>query len=241
MSGCQGGGVDADARAPWSTTTRRFRMNWPLAEAGLARRMASERARAFSRRAVSSKETLPIGAWALLPDLLSARNSTRPALASFDRLRDLARDRPGLWIGHHSTGAEDPAQPPHLAHHVGRSDDQVEIEPATSGSSRSDRPASHMIGAGFLGLSGNKLALGDDHHAHLLARPVWQHHLCRGWPAPPGARLCRGGSRAPRSRRSLALREGLQTGSRPVSRERRPRPCRTSRRLPGTCGFFLPM
>src|SRR6478752_8469250 len=89
-----------------------------------------------------------------------------------DGLADVEGDGAGLGAGHLALRAEDAAQPPDGAHHVGRGDRDVEVAP-TLRDARGQVIAADHVGAGLLGLLG-LLALREHGHRHRLAETVRQ-------------------------------------------------------------------
>src|SRR5215212_9660736 len=86
---------------------------------------------------------------------------------------DVEGDGAGLRVGHQAAGAEHLTQLADEAHHVGRGDDGVEVEPAALDAVDDVLAAGH-VGAGLFGLL-DLLALRDDEHADGLADAVRQH------------------------------------------------------------------
>ena len=103
----------------------------PFADAGFARRIASISAAALSTSFWASNDFLPTTAW-MMP-VLSTRYSTLPALFSRTALRDVHRDGAELRVRHQAARAEHLTEPADDAHHVGRRDHAVELEPALVG------------------------------------------------------------------------------------------------------------
>src|SRR5215813_13787378 len=97
---------------------------FPLAAAGFARTTLSTSACALSMRLCAGNEVLPTGAW-MMP-VLSTRNSTLPALISLTAFAISTVTVPVFGFGMRPRG---PSTFPSLptAHHVGRSDDGIEI------------------------------------------------------------------------------------------------------------------
>src|SRR5215212_1716706 len=90
-----------------------------------------------------------------------------------DGRRHVEGDGAGLRVGHQAAGAEHLTELTDEAHHVGRRDDGVEVEPAALDAGDYVFTADH-IGPGLFGLL-DLLALRDDEHAHRLPDAVRQH------------------------------------------------------------------
>jgi hypothetical protein len=90
-----------------------------------------------------------------------------------DGRRHVEGDGAGLRVGHQAARAEHLTELTDEAHHVGRGDDRVEVEPAAL-DLRDHVLAADHVRAGLLGLF-DLLALRDDEHAHRLADAVRQH------------------------------------------------------------------
>ena len=144
------------------------RRYWPLAPAGFARLTASTRLARFSTSWACSKLALPTGTWMIAP--LSTLNSTRPALDLADGPVEVEGDRARLRVRHQAAAAEDPAEAADHAHHVGRRERDVELEPA--GLDLLDQVlGADLVGAGAQRLLG-LLALGEHGDADDLAGAV---------------------------------------------------------------------
>ena len=99
---------------PWVVEMAIDFMYVPFAVAGLSFTSVSSSALQVRRRASSgANDALPIGVW-MMP-AFSTRNSTRPALSSRDRLRDVRRDGADLRVRHQAAGTEDAADLTDLA------------------------------------------------------------------------------------------------------------------------------
>ena len=163
----------------------------PFAAAGFALTMLSTSAGALAIRFGAANDVLPTGAWTM--PVLSTRNSTLPALISFTAL-PVGRHRAGLRVRHQAARAEHLAEPADGAHHVGRRDDGVEVDPAAH-DLLDELFAADQVGAGLLRFL-LLLGAGDHQHALRLAEAVRQddgaaHHLVgvlRVDPEPNGQR-----------------------------------------------------
>ena len=148
------------------------RMYVPFAVAGLSFISISSSARRFCASASGLNEALPNGVW-MMP-AFSTRNSTRPALSSLDRLRDVGGDRTDLRVRHQAARTEDAADLTDLHHHVRRRDEGVELEPVLLGDLLDVLVRAREVGAcfeGFLRLVG----LRDDEDALGLAGTGGHH------------------------------------------------------------------
>ena len=164
-------GMSTRMPGPIVEATVRVRRYWPLAPAGLARLMASTSVARFSTSCCGLEAALPNGTWMMPP--LSTLNSTRPRLDLADGAVEVERDRAGLGVGHQAAPAEDAAEPADLAHHVGRRERDVELQPA--GLDLLDEVlAADLVGAGAERLLA-LVALGEHRDADDLARAVRQH------------------------------------------------------------------
>src|SRR5690606_12205753 len=85
---------------------------------------------------------------------------------------DVERDGAGFRRRHETPGTENASELPDLAHHVGRSDGDVEIDPAVL--DLLHKFGADVVGAGFLRFL-HLLALRDDENARRLTGPVRQH------------------------------------------------------------------
>src|SRR5262245_25355305 len=91
------------------------------------------------------------------------------------RLGDVEGDGADLGIGHQAARSEHLSEPPHLAHHVGRGDGGVELEPLLFLDLLHQVVGTDVVGARLLGLA-RLLALGEHQHPDALAGAVRQHH-----------------------------------------------------------------
>ena len=105
-----------------------FFMYLPLAVEGFALTTASIKARVFSAILFSSKETLPT-ATVNHPSLVDAILDFA-GLGFLDGSFDVESDRARLRIRHQSARAEHLTETAHQAHHIGRRDHRVKVEPA---------------------------------------------------------------------------------------------------------------
>ena len=95
-------------------------------------------------------------------------------LGLLDGLGDVRGDGAGLGGGHEALGAEQLAEAADDAHHVGRGDDRVELEPVLGLDLLDEVLTAGVIGAGRLGLL-LALGLAEDQDAQGLAGAVGQH------------------------------------------------------------------
>ena len=140
----------------------------PFAAAGLTVRRWLRNVLMLSASCSSVKLSFPTGAATFPP--LSLRNSILPALNSRTPERDVRRDGPRPRRGHQPAGAEQPAERPDDAHHVGRGQGDVEIhEPALD-------PLGQVVAANDVRARGGRLLgvvpLGEHRDADRLADPV---------------------------------------------------------------------
>ena len=142
-----------------------------LGRGGFALTMLSSSAVALSIRFCDENDVFPTGACTM--PVLSTRNSTLPALISLTACATFGVTVPVFGFGIRPRG---PSTLPELAddaHHVGRRDDRIEVDPA-AGDLLDELFAADDVGAGFLGFL---LLVGDGDHQHALrlAQPVRQH------------------------------------------------------------------
>ena len=106
----------------------------------------------------------------------STRKSILPRLSSTDRLANLLRsdDRADLGVGHEPTWSEDPTDTADLTHHVGRRDRLIELKPAALNLG-DQLVTADEVGTRILRSLGG-LALGEHHHADILAGTVGRAH-----------------------------------------------------------------
>ena len=112
-----------------------------------------------------------MGQWMML--VLSRRYSTLPALTSLTALATSGVTVPALGVGHQALGAEDLTETADNAHHVGGSDDDVEIEPVFLLDLLDHVHLADVIGASLAG-SVRLVALGEDENARGLTGTVGQ-------------------------------------------------------------------
>jgi hypothetical protein len=110
---------------------------------------------------------LPTEAWTM--PALSTRYSTLPPLFSETALRHVHGDRAELRVGHQAARAEHLSEPADHAHHVGRRDHAIEVEPALVLDLLGELLAADVVGAGLARLL-LLLALREHQDAHGLAR-----------------------------------------------------------------------
>ncbi len=139
-------------------------MYLPLAAEGLARTIEEITVAAFSTSFSGEKLSLPTGTCTRL--VLSARNSTLPALISFTAEATSKVTVPVLGIRHQALGAEHLTQPADHLHHVRRGDEGVESGPIFLLDLFDHLFAAHEIGASFLGFF---LAVAGGDHSNGLA------------------------------------------------------------------------
>ena len=113
---------------PMVEATTQDLIYWPLAAAGFALTMASIKASRFCWSFSGPKLALPMGQWMMFGLVQAVFDLT--GLGFGDSLRHVGGHGTGLGRGHQATGAQDFTQTANHAHHVGGSNDHVEVHPA---------------------------------------------------------------------------------------------------------------